>query len=100
MKNNYGNYVVQKALKLSREENRNRLVNSIVKNIHKIGDGKLKLKWQSIINNYVNISNDDNVSRYCNKKVFKTVVYKQKIFSLNQNHSMPRSRTFMGRYEY
>mgnify|MGYP002144530269 CR=1 FL=1 len=96
MKNNYGNYVVQKALKLSKDENRNKLVNSIIKNIDKIGDRKLIMKWQSIINNYVNIHDIDNVTRYCNnKKVFNTVVHK-KNFPFNQ--SMPRSRTIMGNY--
>lgn len=57
MKNNYGNYVVQKALKLSQGQMKAKLVNSIMKNIEKIGDKKLIMKWKSILNEHlVNIN--------------------------------------------
>ena len=74
MKNNYGNYVVQKALNLSHQDQKNRLISSIVKNIEKIGDRKLILKWQSIIGSHLdfNINCMANVNR--NKKPFNTVV--------------------------
>ncbi len=38
MKNEYGNFVIQKALKLSQNLNRKRLVKLIQKNVEKIGD--------------------------------------------------------------
>ncbi len=47
--NNYGNYVVQKSLKLSSKEDKILLINNIYKNIDKIKDKKLNLKWKSII---------------------------------------------------
>jgi hypothetical protein len=52
MKNEYGNFVIQKALKLSQNLNRKRLVKLIQKNVEKIGDKKLILKWKNIVNSY------------------------------------------------
>ncbi len=49
MKNNYGNYVVQKALKISSGSPKLKLIISILKNIEKIGDKKLIAKWKSIV---------------------------------------------------
>jgi len=49
MINNYGNYVVQKALKLSSKNVKIMLINNIFKHIDKIKDKKLKSKWKSII---------------------------------------------------
>jgi hypothetical protein len=56
MKNNYGNYVVQKALKLSTGLHKSKLVNSVLKNLEKIGDRKLILKWKSIVEGHINNS--------------------------------------------
>lgn len=49
MVNSYGNYVVQKALKLSSKSDKITLINNIFKNIEKIKDRKLYLKWKLII---------------------------------------------------
>lgn len=54
MKNEYGNFVIQKALKLSQNLNRKRLVKLIQKNVDKIGDKKLVVKWKNIVNSFVN----------------------------------------------
>jgi hypothetical protein len=53
MKNNYGNFVVQKALKLSTGHNKLKLISCIVKNIEKIGDRKIILKWKSIVEGHI-----------------------------------------------
>lgn len=53
MKNNYGNYVVQKALRLSSGHMKGKLISTILKNIDKIGDKKLMIKWQGIINGHL-----------------------------------------------
>jgi len=53
MKNNYGNYVVQKALKLASEANRKRIIDLVMKNIDRIGEKKLILKWKLIVQSYV-----------------------------------------------
>jgi hypothetical protein len=79
MKNNYGNYVVQKALKLAKLPFKEQLITSIVKNIEKIGDRKLIFKWQSIITSHLNYNpfDEESVNINChNKRVFKTVVNK------------------------
>jgi hypothetical protein len=73
MKNNYGNYVVQKALKLSQGNFKGRLVSSILKNIEKIGDRKLVLKWKSIVYSHINSNDNSNSNSYseggvCNDK--------------------------------
>ena len=47
--NRYGNYVIQKALKLSSGEIRLKLMKEISKNIHKIEDKKIVEKWKFII---------------------------------------------------
>ena len=51
MKSSFGNYVVQKALKVSNEENRNKLVETILNNIEKLNERKLIDKWKKIVSN-------------------------------------------------
>ena len=62
MKNNYGNFVVQKSLKLSNGKHKLKLLKSMIKNIEKIGDRKLIFKWKSIIESHIypEISNMDS----------------------------------------
>ena len=49
MNNNYGNYVVQKAIKLSSGESQERLIQIIMKNLCKLEDKKIINKWKAII---------------------------------------------------
>ena len=60
MKNNYGNYVIQKALKISINEYKEKLVNEVEKNIFKLNDKKLILKWKSIIYPYLDNKYNNN----------------------------------------
>lgn len=48
MKSSYGNYVMQKALKVSKGDNKLRLTESIINNIDKLNDKKLFFKWKQI----------------------------------------------------
>lgn len=57
MKNNFGNYVVQKVLKLALGSFKAKLIKAILNNIEKIGDRKLIMKWKSIV--YSHINNED-----------------------------------------
>ena len=50
MVNNYGNYVVQKALKLSSHNDKNLLMQNIIKNLPKMKDKKLNSKWKIFYN--------------------------------------------------
>ena len=54
MKNNYGNYVVQKVLKISSDIHKNKLLEIILRNLDKIGDKKLILKWRYIVQSHIN----------------------------------------------
>ena len=49
MKNKYGNYVIQKALKLSSGNYKEKLILEINKNINKLEDKKIINKWKAII---------------------------------------------------
>ncbi len=49
IKNNYGNYVVQKALKISKNLPKKKIIFAILNNLEKINDFKLMAKWKNII---------------------------------------------------
>ena len=49
IKNKYGNYVIQKAIKLSSGNYRGKIIGEINKNINKLEDKKIINKWKSII---------------------------------------------------
>jgi hypothetical protein len=87
MKNNYGNFVVQKALKLARSPFKEKLITTIAKNIENIGDKKIIVKWQGIILEYINNdykSFDNNVYIDCyNSRVLKTAVVNNDNFVVN-----------------
>ena len=53
MKNNYGNYVIQKALKISTDRNKQILADNVNKNIYKLNDKKLISKWKNIVSSYL-----------------------------------------------
>ena len=53
MKSNFGNYVIQKALKLAKGKNKNKLVFSAAKDINKLNDNKLIQKWKSILSPHI-----------------------------------------------
>jgi hypothetical protein len=49
IKSNYGNYVIQKALKVANINNKFTLINNILQNLDKLGDKKLMIKWKHIV---------------------------------------------------
>ena len=57
MKNSFGNYVIQKALKIAKGANEKELAESVNRNIYKLNDKKLILKWKNIVMSHMN----DNV---------------------------------------
>ncbi len=56
MKNSYGNYVVQKALKLSSGSSKNTIIAYIKKNLEKLTDKKLITKWKTIVNSSLHLN--------------------------------------------
>ena len=53
IKNNYGNYVVQKAIKLSSGKNYEKLFKEINQNIHKLEDKKIIMKCEMILSSCI-----------------------------------------------
>ena len=53
LENNYGNYVINKALSASKNEVRNHLISEIEKCLQKIADKKIIRKWKNILSNYL-----------------------------------------------
>ncbi len=56
MLNNYGNYVIQKSIKLSSGNSRERLIENILKNLYIIEDKKIINKWKMIISSKFNVN--------------------------------------------
>ena len=53
MKSNYGNYVIQKAIKLAKGEYKQKLIYYASKDINKLNDQKLIKKWKSILKPHI-----------------------------------------------
>ena len=49
IRNNFGNYVIQKAVKLSSGKAQEKLIKEILKHLHKLEDKKIINKWKMII---------------------------------------------------
>jgi len=64
MKNSYGNYVVQKALSIAKNETKERLAKAIASNIPQISDKKLRMKWQYLLEKSLRESNID-IGKIC-----------------------------------
>ena len=70
MKSNYGNYVIQKAIKLAKGENKNKFVFTAAKEINKLNDNKLIQKWKSILVTHVNELGPEKIQELKSKNYF------------------------------
>ena len=61
MKSNYGNYVIQKAIKLSKRESKNKLIFNAAKDVNKLNDCKLIIKWKSILSPHIKELSSDQI---------------------------------------
>ena len=69
MKSNYGNYVIQKAIKLAKGEYKKKLVYNAAKDINKLKEPKLIKKWKSILSpNIKELSNEQ--LKYLEEQIF------------------------------
>ena len=59
MKSNYGNYVIQKAIKLSDGKYKQKLVFNAAKDINKLIDQKLRKKWKSILLPHIKVLSNE-----------------------------------------
>ena len=60
IKNSYGNYVIQKALRLSKGEHEKLLAENIYKNLYMFNDIKLISKWKNLVLAHFDIENNIN----------------------------------------
>ena len=70
MKSNYGNYVIQKAIKLAKGENKNKFVFTAAKEINKLNDNKLILKWKSILSPHIKDLNPEQIQELKSQNYF------------------------------
>jgi hypothetical protein len=71
MKSNYGNYVIQKAIKLSKGESKNKLVFNAAKDVNKLNDCKLITKWKSILSPHIKELSSDQIKQLKEQQFFK-----------------------------
>jgi len=94
MKNNYGNYVVQKVLKIANLETRKKLIDLICKHFDKIGDKKLILKWKNIIQSNYELQQSTNKNqRHYNENLIlnsnNSYNYNNNNLNVNYNGNVP-----------
>ena len=70
MKSNFGNYVIQKALKLSKNEYKNKLVYNAAKDINKLIEYKLIIKWKSLLFPHINELTSEQIQQLKMQKYF------------------------------
>jgi len=89
MKNNFGNFVVQKVLKMSNSDKLKKLTNLILKNIENIGEKKLILKWKTIIKTFEenhSLNNNKLMSNNNNNFYFIYNVCNNNYLNVNNNN--------------
>ena len=70
MKSNFGNYVIQKAIKLSKGDKKNILVFNAAKEINKLNDAKLIIKWKSILSPHIKELSSEQLQYLNEQKYF------------------------------
>jgi hypothetical protein len=96
MKNSYGNYVIQKALKVSNGNNKKLLITTIVNNVDKLNDKKLIFKWKTIVSNSItNFSPPFNGQSYnIDQRNNNNNNPKQKNININNNNIINNNNVF------
>ena len=70
MKSNFGNYVVQKVIKISEGELKKKFVFNAAKEIEKLNDNKLIQKWKSLLNPHIAELSEDQIAILKEQKYF------------------------------
>jgi hypothetical protein len=91
MKSSFGNYVIQKALKIAVNENKAKLVEAILNHVEKLCEKKLINKWKKLVEESVNKNNiiiaSENKKK--SKKIKKSSVRVGNVninFNINNNN--------------
>jgi hypothetical protein len=106
MKSIYGNYVIQKALKISSGDYKKMLLEAVSKSIDRLGEKKIIEKWKNIVRNALNKNetfndngnNNNNNSNYINNnsqnEIYDEVDIKQKFNKLKLNENKKHDNTY------
>ena len=70
MKSNYGNYVIQKAIKLSKGLFKQKLIYNASKDINKLNEQKLIKKWKSILIPHIKDLSNEQIESLKEQKFF------------------------------
>lgn len=100
MKSSFGNYVIQKALKITINEYKSKLVQTILNNIEKLSEKKLITKWNKIVENSLNDNQDldklnNNKNNFKNKNCSAKNVNMNINIDNNQNNSIDNCQDFI-----
>ena len=71
MKSNYGNYVIQKAIKLSKNKYKKALVFCAARDINNLNDSKLIIKWKSILLPHIKELTSEQIQLLKEQKYFE-----------------------------
>ena len=71
MKSNFGNYVIQKVLKLSKNKYKNKIAFSAAKDINNLIENKLILKWKSLLLPHLNELSFEQIQELKQRKYFE-----------------------------
>ena len=89
MKSNYGNYVIQKAIKLAKGEYKNKFVFNAAIQINKLNDNKLIQKWKSILMPHLKELTSDQIQELKSQNFFGSKNEKLMIFNnTNKNNNI------------
>ena len=89
MKSNYGNYVIQKAIKLAKGENKNKFVFNAASQINKLNDNKLIQKWKSILMQHLKELTPEQIQELKSQNYFGSKNDKLMIFNnTNKNNNI------------
>jgi hypothetical protein len=91
IKNNIGNSVIQKTLRVANEQYKLKLTQYVDNNIERLGDNKLIYNWKIITNNVMNNDNNfmndyRNLLPYTHPYIINPNYYNQ-IFNNSQSHN-------------
>ena len=70
MRSNYGNYVIQKAIKISKNENKKKLVFYAAKDINNLNENKLIPKWKSLLLPHIKDLTSEQIQELKKQKYF------------------------------
>jgi hypothetical protein len=82
IRSNYGNYVVQKALRISKDSVKKKMIFAILSNLEKIKESRLIVKWRNIL--LMNLPSSDEIDGE-EMKMMLLMIYGNGNVNMNMN---------------